>query len=238
MGPDRPVLSAERSLQHCQGRRGRPRRGRPRGQLSPGPLLSAPGLPHRAAPTSRARREDIPLLVWHFLEQLARTIGKQIERVPAATMDRLIAYDWPGNIRELRNVLKRALVLSPGPVLLLGGLGEILHAVVPVPTAGGGGRALADVEREHILRTLGACDWRIKGLGNAAAQLKLHPNTLQSRMKKLGIRRPAPGRRRAGSAWQVLPGAVRHSRCSKIYDELPLTSACDCEGPARLKWVL
>jgi len=71
---------------------------------------------------------------------------------------------------------------------------------VRAPTAGGGARALDDVEREHILHTLDACGWRVKGQGNAAAQLKLHPNTLQSRMKKLGIRRPAPGRCRAGSA--------------------------------------
>ena len=143
-------------------------------------------------PPLRARKEDIPLLVWHFLERLARTIGKQIDRVPAATMDRLIAYDWPGNIRELRNVLERALVLSPGPVLRLEELGESPKAAVPAPTARRGARALEDVEREHILRTLEACDWRVKGQGNAAAQLKLHPNTLQSRMKKLGIRRPAP----------------------------------------------
>jgi formate hydrogenlyase transcriptional activator len=151
-------------------------------------------------PPLRARKEDVPLLVWHFLEQLTRTIGKQIERVPAATMARLIAYDWPGNIRELRNVLERALVLSPGPVLRLDELGESFQAAVPATTVGGSARALEDVEREHILRTLEACDWRVKGQGNAAAQLKLHPNTLQSRMKKLGIRRPAPGRRRADSA--------------------------------------
>ena len=161
-------------------------------------------------PPLRARKEDIPLLVWHFLERLARTIGKQIERVPAATMDRLIAYDWPGNIRELRNVLERALVLSPGPVLRLDELGESLQAAVPAPTAGGGARALEDVEREHILRTLEACDWRVKGQGNAAAQLKLHPNTLQSRMKKLGIRRPAPGRR-AHARRRPLPSFLRRS---------------------------
>jgi formate hydrogenlyase transcriptional activator len=151
-------------------------------------------------PPLRARKEDVPLLVWHFLEQLTRTIGKQIERVPAATMARLIAYDWPGNIRELRNVLERALVLSSGPVLRLDVLGESFQAAVPSNTAGGSARALEDVEREHILRTLEACDWRVKGQGNAAAQLKLHPNTLQSRMKKLGIRRPGPRPRRAGSA--------------------------------------
>ena len=89
-------------------------------------------------PPLRARKEDIPLLVWHFLERLTRRIGKQIERVPGATMDRLIAHDWPGNIRELRNVLERALVLSPGPVLRLDEFGESLQAAGPAPTAGAG----------------------------------------------------------------------------------------------------
>jgi formate hydrogenlyase transcriptional activator len=151
-------------------------------------------------PPLRARKEDIPLLVWHFLGQLARTVGKKIERVPATTMDRLTAYDWPGNIRELRNVLERALLLSPGPVLLLDEFGERPQAAGPAATVGGGARALEDVEREHILRTLESCDWRVRGVGNAAAQLKLNPNTLYSRMKRLGIRRPAPGRHRAASS--------------------------------------
>ena len=146
-------------------------------------------------PPLRARKDDIPLLVWHFLGYLARTVGKKIERVPAATMDRLVAYDWPGNIRELRNVLERGVVLSPGPVLLLDQLGGSLQAAVPAPTVGSGARTLDDVEREHILRTLESCNWRLKGQGNAAAQLGLNASTLHSRMKKLGIRRPAPGRR-------------------------------------------
>ena len=141
-------------------------------------------------PPLRARKEDIPLLVWHFLGHLARTVGKKIERVPAATMARLVAYDWPGNIRELRNVLERAVVLSPGPVLRLDELGESLQAAGPANTDGGGVRRLEDVEREHILRTLESCDWRLKGKGNAAMQLGLNASTLYSRMKKLGIRRP------------------------------------------------
>ena len=85
-------------------------------------------------------------------------------------------------------------------MLLLGELGESLKAAGPANPTTGGARALKDVEREHILRTLEACDWRLKGQDNAAARLELHTNTLQSRMKKLGIRRPAPGRRRAGPA--------------------------------------
>ena len=148
-------------------------------------------------PPLRARKEDIPLLVWHLLGHLTRMLGKRGEHVPAATMDRLIAYDWPGNIRELRNVLERAVILSPGRVLLVDELGERRHAAVPATTVPGGARTLEDVEREHILRTLESCDWRVKGKGNAAAQLGLNASTLHSRMKKLGIRRPAPGRRRA-----------------------------------------
>ena len=147
-------------------------------------------------PPLRARREDIPLLVWHLLSHLTRMLAKSGEHVPAATMDRLIAYDWPGNIRELRNVLERAVILSPGRELLVDELGERCHAAVPASTVTGGARTLEDVEREHILRTLESCDWRVKGKGNTAAQLGLNASTLHSRMKKLGIRRPAPGLRR------------------------------------------
>jgi transcriptional regulator with GAF, ATPase, and Fis domain len=98
--------------------------------------------------------------------------GEQPEQSNFSQLHRGVHRDqeldvWRG-IRELRNVLERALLLSPGPV-------------------------------EHILRTLESCDWRIRGVGNAAARLKLNPNTLHSRMKKLGIRRPAQGRHRAGS---------------------------------------
>jgi len=149
-------------------------------------------------PPLRTRKEDIPLLVWHFLGQLARTMGKKIERVPAATMARLVAYDWPGNIRELRNVLERAVVLSPVSALRLDALGESLQAPAAAPTVEGGARRLEDVEREHILRTLESCGWRLKGKGNAAVQLGLNASTLYSRMKKLGIRRPGARLRSAG----------------------------------------
>ena len=150
-------------------------------------------------PPLRRRKGDIPLLVWHFLGHLARTVGKKIERVPAATMDRLTAYDWPGNIRELRNVLERAVVLSAGPVLRLDEFGEHLQAAAgPAAAVGVAARTLEDVEREHILRTLESCDWRVRGVGNAAARLKLNPNTLYSRMKKLGIQRPAADPPHAG----------------------------------------
>ncbi len=150
-------------------------------------------------PPLRARREDIPLLVWHFLGHLGATLGKKIERVPAATMERLVRYDWPGNIRELRNVLERAAILSPGPALSLETLGDNAPAAASSREAGAA-RTLADMERDHIIRVLEQCDWRVRGRGSAAARLGLNPSTLYSRMKKLGIRRSTstPRRRAAG----------------------------------------
>jgi transcriptional regulator with GAF, ATPase, and Fis domain len=149
-------------------------------------------------PSLRARTADIPLLVWYFLGQLGATLGKKIARVPTSAMERLVRYDWPGNIRELRNVLERAMILSPGPVLVLEELGESPRAAEAAMADAADARTLEDVEREHILRALDACGGRVRGAGNAATQLGLNASTLYSRMKKLGIQRPAPGPRRVG----------------------------------------
>jgi len=144
-------------------------------------------------PSLRARKEDIPLLVWYFLGQLGGTLGKKIERVPGPTMERLVKYGWPGNIRELRNVLERAVILSPGSVLVLEEFGEEPRtAEAAIPDAAGT-RTLEDLEREHIRHVLEACGGRVRGPGNAATLLGLNASTLYSRMKKLGIRRPASG---------------------------------------------
>jgi len=169
-------------------------------------------------PPLRARKEDIPVLVWHFLGELGASLGKKIERVPAPAMDRLVAYDWPGNIRELRNVIERSIILSSGSVLLLEELGDSprTEGVAAVDT--GGVRTLEDVEREHILRALESCDWRVRGKGNAATRLGLNASTLYSRMKKLGIQRPVSGPR-LGRPHRVTPAvptgrsapASRHS---------------------------
>jgi formate hydrogenlyase transcriptional activator len=147
-------------------------------------------------PPLRARKEDIPVLVWHFIGQLGATLGRRIERMPAPTMDRLLAYDWPGNIRELRNVLERAIILSPGSTLLLEELGESAPGAGGAITEAGRVRKLEDVERDHILRALESCDWRVRGKDNAASRLGLNASTLYSRMKKLGIQRSAPAPRR------------------------------------------
>jgi transcriptional regulator with GAF, ATPase, and Fis domain len=149
-------------------------------------------------PPLRARQEDIPLLVWHFLGQLATTLGKRIEEVPSSTMERLVLYDWPGNVRELRNVLERAVILSPGSILHLDGMEDSRPRSSEPAPGGGRGRTLAEVERAHILGVLEALEWRVRGPGNAAEELGLNASTLYSRMKKLGIRRStsAPRSRR------------------------------------------
>ena len=141
-------------------------------------------------PPLRDRREDIPLLLWSIIERHQATLGHRIETVPKRVMDAPMHYGWPGNVRELQNVIERALVLSPGSTLRLA---EPLAAPTrPTPDH------LDEIEREHILRTLERCSWRINGGGNAAAVLGLEPSTLRSRMQKLGIRRPSrpqvPGR--------------------------------------------
>jgi transcriptional regulator with GAF, ATPase, and Fis domain len=141
-------------------------------------------------PPLRDRREDIPLLVWSIIERRQAALGHRIDTVPKRVMDALMHYGWPGNVRELQNVIERALILSPGSALKLE---EPLAASMrPTPDR------LEEVEREHILRVLERCGWRINGEGNTAALLGLEPSTLRSRMQKLGIRRPArprvPGR--------------------------------------------
>jgi formate hydrogenlyase transcriptional activator len=144
-------------------------------------------------PPLRERRDDIPLLVWFFITTLQARLGKTFDTVPVKAMDALLAYDWPGNVRELRNIIERAMILSPGSKLELRG-------VMPVHRSGKSAStqkierpdaSLEEVEREHIVRVLNECDWRVRGKDGAAERLRLKRSTLQSRMKKLGIQRPA-----------------------------------------------
>ena len=134
-------------------------------------------------PPLRERREDIPLLVWSVIERRRLDLGRSVERVPKRVMDALVSYAWPGNVRELENVIGRALILSPGSTLRM----EEPLAAAARPRAD----RLTEVEREHILRVVERCGWRINGKGNAAMILGLEPSTLRSRMQKLGIRRPS-----------------------------------------------
>jgi formate hydrogenlyase transcriptional activator len=138
-------------------------------------------------PPLRERLEDVPLLAWAFIQRRQPGLGRSVERIPRRAMEALSSYAWPGNVRELENVLERALVLSPGKTLKLDeALGATPGEVHPAPKT----RRLEDLERDHILAVLGQCGWKINGPGNAAEVLGRNPNTLRSRMKKLGISRP------------------------------------------------
>jgi formate hydrogenlyase transcriptional activator len=137
-------------------------------------------------PPLRARREDIPALVMHFVEILGRRLGRQIKHIAPETMSALTSYHWPGNIRELQNLVERAVILSNSGVLPnpLPPAGTHPAAVSPVPTT------LKDSERAVILHTLEATAWVIGGPNGAAAILGLKRTTLICKMQKLGISRP------------------------------------------------
>src|SRR5581483_5402930 len=112
-------------------------------------------------PPLRDRRDDVPRLVRHFAQKVARRMGKRIETVPAEAMDALVRYPWPGNIRELENVIERAVILSPGPALHVN-LAD-LKTAAPAEAPAGAAVTLADAEREHILAVLRDTGWVLGG---------------------------------------------------------------------------
>jgi formate hydrogenlyase transcriptional activator len=142
-----------------------------------------------ALPPLRARRADIPLLVRYWTHTCARRMGRRIETIPAAALDALCRYAWPGNIRELQNVIERAVILSPGPELRVP-VDELKAPVELSDGAPGGTPTLEDVERAAIVRALREANWVVGGPSGAAARLGLNRTTLHSRMRKLNIRRP------------------------------------------------
>jgi transcriptional regulator with GAF, ATPase, and Fis domain len=144
------------------------------------------------APALRERRGDIPLLVWFFISELQHRLGKSFDEVSARAMAVLTAYDWPGNVRELKNIIERAMILSPGSVLQLDDWfpGHRGFADISLQARERNGETIEEVERAHIEKVLAACDWKIRGKDGAAEHLGLKRTTLQSRMKKLGIERP------------------------------------------------
>jgi transcriptional regulator with GAF, ATPase, and Fis domain len=139
-------------------------------------------------PPLRDRREDIPKLVDTFIQEFAKAMDKAINGVAKTSLQTLCGYDWPGNIRELRNVIERAVILANGPILKIALPTDELATAMPPKSPQA---SLAEVERDHIVQVLEACGWRVRGLGGAAAILGLNPSTLESRMNKLGIRRPS-----------------------------------------------
>jgi formate hydrogenlyase transcriptional activator len=139
-------------------------------------------------PPLRERPEDIPLLVRHFVQEAARRMNKTIDAIPSATMEALSQYRWPGNIRELENVIERAVILSPSSVLRVP-LGDLRSRISP-GHGNGKPHTIADVEREHIRAVLKETRWVLSGPRGAATRLGLNRSTLYFRMKKLGIVRP------------------------------------------------
>jgi formate hydrogenlyase transcriptional activator len=140
-------------------------------------------------PPLRDRIEDIPFLVRHFAQHFARNMSKQIDTISSETMNSLVRYPWPGNIRELQNVIERAVILSQGPTLKVP-----LTDLKPRATDSGSFRnsltTLEDVERRHILSVLEQTNWVFSGPNGAAARLGIKRPTLQFRLHKLGITRP------------------------------------------------
>jgi transcriptional regulator with GAF, ATPase, and Fis domain len=137
-------------------------------------------------PPLRERKSDIPLLANFFLTKFSKKLGKQFQGISKDTMTRLTGYPWPGNIRELQNVIERAVLTSHSPVIQIDE--SILGLDADSETTPR--ETLEEVERAHILRVLEDTDWVIQGKGGAASILGINPNTLRSRMQKLGIRKP------------------------------------------------
>ncbi|HEX3448647.1 MAG TPA: sigma 54-interacting transcriptional regulator, partial [Isosphaeraceae bacterium] len=138
-------------------------------------------------PPLRERTEDIPLLAQYLLDKFATRVARRFDGIDSATLRRLVAYPWPGNVRELQNVLERAVILSAGPALEVEP--DVLGYTDDAP-AGRASAVLEVVDRDHIRAILQETKWVIDGPRGAAVILGLHPNTLRSRLKKLGLSRP------------------------------------------------
>jgi formate hydrogenlyase transcriptional activator len=147
-------------------------------------------------PPLRERQEDVPLLTMFFLEKVARKLGRPVAHVTEETMSRLCAYSWPGNIRELQNVIERAVIVSTGPVLKVS-LDDLKTRVRSADVANGSSASedagkmrsvLEDAERKQILAALKQTNWIVAGAKGAAALLGMKRSTLQAHMQRLGIR--------------------------------------------------
>ncbi|ABK17154.1 sigma54 specific transcriptional regulator, Fis family [Syntrophobacter fumaroxidans MPOB] len=137
-----------------------------------------------AIPPLRERPEDIPPLVWAFIHQFEKRMGKHVQRVLKRSMDALERHAWPGNVRELRNVIEHAMIVSSGSTL------KVFPPMIRAEDSSAEVLNLEESERRHILRVLTLAGWRVAGKGGAAEILGLKPTTLEARMKKLGVRRP------------------------------------------------
>jgi formate hydrogenlyase transcriptional activator len=136
-------------------------------------------------PPLRERKEDIPTLVWAFVKQFEESMGKRFDTIPKEIMSQLQQYSWPGNVRELKNAVEYGMIVSKNRVLKIS-IPEAVCQSEPVPSD----LTLKEMEKYYISSVLEKSKWRIRGVGGAAEKLNVHPNTLYSKMKKLGIKRP------------------------------------------------
>ena len=136
-------------------------------------------------PPLRERLEDLPRLVWYFVNRRQRALNRKFTSIPDSVFAALAERSWPGNVRELANVIERAMIHSTGNTLVLDDVSSPQRSA-PVRDSG----TLEEMERQYVEDALRRCRWRINGRGNAAEVLGLHPNTLRNRMKKFGIQRP------------------------------------------------
>ena len=133
-------------------------------------------------PPLRARRDDILPLVWSFVQEFSKRMGKRIESIPQKSVKAMQAYPWPGNVRELRNIIERAMIITTGPVL---------HTAIPKIAKSGADQSgtLEEAEKRHIIGVLDAAGWRVSGKDGAAEILGMNPKTLESKMQRLGIKK-------------------------------------------------
>ena len=141
-----------------------------------------------AVPPLRDRKDDIPILVEHFVDKFNKAYDKTIKYIPEAAMSQLIAYNWPGNIRELENLIERALILSTSSSLLIPGFETSVQKDKQLISSKDS--TLNTVQRNHIIQILEQCDWKISGINGAAVMLDLKPSTLRDKMAKLKIFKP------------------------------------------------
>jgi transcriptional regulator with GAF, ATPase, and Fis domain len=134
-------------------------------------------------PPLRQRREDIPMLAWSFVQEFSEKMGKKIEMISRKTTEHLQSYEWPGNVRELRNVIERAMILTKG---------TSLHVDIPqsIDSVHQQDMGLEEFEKNHIIDILSMTGWKVRGKNGGAELLRLKPSTLESKMRKLGIKRP------------------------------------------------
>lgn len=135
-------------------------------------------------PALRKRKEDLPELISYFIARESQKYHKTFEQISHAAMQRLLDYDWPGNIRELKNVIERSVIISEGNVIRLDWWDTEIASTTTAD------QRLERIERDHILAVMKQCNWKINGENGAAEMLDMNPNTLRSKMKRLGIKRP------------------------------------------------